>query len=204
MDNIYMVRQMRAVLIALVVLGLGLPQARTAPAVLPALSVDLSPAEQGLNASLDDQAHSFSGSIALSSPAYAKYEVFLRADDDTPWSTHISPDYFVFWGSGSGDFNISIIVPGGSANHTARIWVESRATYNDNEVASNISAPVFLTVGAMPASGDQTGTGDAHVGSPTGGPALLPAVVIAAMIIVVAVSAYGLSRRRRKRDGRAT
>jgi hypothetical protein len=195
---------MRAVLLALVVLALCLPPVRSAPAVLPVIKADLSPVEQSLNASSNTQNFSFSGRVALSSPAYVKYEVFLRACDDTPWSTHCSPDYFVFWGSGSGDFNISIVVPGGSAGHTAKIWVESRATFNDNEVAGNISAPVFLTIGAMPANGNQTGTGDARVGNASPGPALLPAVLIAAIIIVPAVSVYGFFRRRRKRDGGAT
>jgi hypothetical protein len=181
----------------------GVPPGQAAPAPKPSLKVDLWPAEQGLNASYDPQSLTFFGRITLDNVPYAKYEVFLKSCDNPSWATSCTPDYVTFWGTGSADFNISVTVPQLATRQTAKIWVESRATYEDTDVAGNVSGMIYLTVGTLPENGNVTHGGDAFFGPASGGISVLPMVLLAAVICVPVVCIYTVIRWRRKKKAKA-
>jgi hypothetical protein len=180
------------------------PTAAAAPSP-PALSVELRPAEQAVNASYEPQELTFHGRITLSNAPYSRYEVYLDACIEPGWSASCTPDYVTFWGEGSSDFSICVIVPQFAADKTARVWVESRATYEDVDVAGDISDSVYINVGKLPAA---TGGGGSAGGEPFfggvsgGGRAPDPVVLVAAVCLPAAliVAAVLWRRRRRRRE----
>ena len=169
----------------------------------PVLSVELRPAEQSLNASYEPQEVAFFGRITLSNAPYSRYEVYLDACIEPGWSASCTPDYVTFWGAGASDFSISVIVPQLAAGQTARVWVESRATYEDVDVAGDVSDSVYIKVGKLPANtgGGAGGGVEPFFGGVSGGgsapvyAAAAAAVCLAAVLIAAAV----LWRRRRRR-----
>ena len=182
----------------------GAPTGQAAPVPKPSLSVDLSPAEQAVNYSSYVQDIVFFGRISLDDVPYAKYEVFLRSHDNPTWATSCTPDYVVFWGTGSAVFNLTVRVPMAESNHTTKIWVESRATYEDTDIAGNISAPVFVTVGPLPANPNLTQNGDRFFGTVSGGSRTTTILLASVAIFVVVGFILGVVVWRRKRRGRMT
>jgi hypothetical protein len=156
--------------------------AATAPK--PTLAVELWPADQALNASYKTQEVTFFGRITLGNAPYSKYEVFLDACIDPGWSASCSPDYVTFWGDGSADFQISVTVPQLETDRTARVWVESRATYEDVDVAGNVSGMVHLSVGKLPGNGTGSGSGDRFFGAVSGGSGGTAVLLVSAAIFV--------------------
>ena len=175
-----------------------------APNPKPTLSVELGPAEQALNASYDPQEATFSGRITLGNAPYAKYEVFLDACNNPGWAASCTPDYLTFWGAGSAEFTINVTAPGRASGQTCRIWVESRATYEDVDVAGNISGSVYLTVGKLPENPNNTNTGTQFFGGVSSGSGTL-AVMLAAVVIFLVIGfilGFVVWRwRRRKKTG---
>jgi len=185
-------------------LSISISPGDAAPNPKPTLSVELGPAEQSLNASYDPQEVTFSGRITLGNAPYAKYEVFLDACDSPGWAASCTPDYLTFWGDGSAEFNINVTVPGRASGQTCRIWVESRATYEDVDVAGNISGSVYLTVGKLPENPDNTNTGNQFFGGVSGGSGTLGVMLAAVVIFLVIGFVLGFvvwRWKRRKRTG---
>ena len=177
-----------AVVSAAVIVGallLAAPRVQPAPVPKPTLAVELWPAEQALNASYEVREVTISGRMTLGNAPYAKYEVFLDACIDQGWAASCTPDYVTFWGDGASDFKISVTVPQLATDRTARIWVESRATYEDVDVAGNVSAPVYLTVGKLPGTGTDGGGGTFL--SPVSGGSGPPAVMLVAVAIFLVI-----------------
>jgi len=171
----------------------------------PTLSVELRPDEQNLNASYETQEVFIFGRITLGNAPYAKYEVFLDACIDPGWSASCTPDYVTFWGEGAADFKISVIVPFLETDRTARVWVESRATYEDVDVAGNVSGSVYITVGKLPGSGGSGGTGgEGFFGSVSGGSGPAPLLLAGTAVFLVIGSLLGFAfwRWRRKKAGK--
>jgi len=194
---------MRAAAVLIVLVLIGAPLAQAAPAPIPVLGVELWPADQSLNASYDAQETVFFGRITLENVPYAKYAVFLDACDNPSWATSCTPDYVTFWGSGSADFNISVRVPQITERKTAKIWVESRATYEDTDIAGNVSGMVYLTVGSLPVNTNIAQDGDPFFGGVSGGGSALPYVLVAVAVLLsvgLIVMAVVWRRRRRGRD----
>jgi len=176
-----------------------------APNPKPTLSVELAPAEQALNASYEAQVVTISGRITLGNAPYAKYEVFLDACSNPGWAATCTPNYVTFWGEGASDFQISVTVPQLATDQTCRIWIESRATYEDVDVAGNISGSVYVTVGKLPGTGNGTGTGGGtFFGTVSGGSGPLAVMLVAVAIFLVLGFILGFvvwRWKRRKRTG---
>lgn len=186
-------------LVMLAACALVLPAAAAAPSP-PVLSVELRPAEQAVNASYESQEVTIFGRITLGNAPYSKYEVFLDACIDPGWSASCTPDYVTFWGDGAADFKICVIVPQHASERTARVWVESRATYEDVDVAGDVSDSVQIHVGKLPANTAGGGGGEPFFGGVSGGgPALAYAIVAAAVCLPVALIAAAIAWRRRRR-----
>ena len=193
---------MRTAAILAAALILLAPLVQPAPAPKPSLKVDLWPGEQAVNYSSYVQDIVFFGRISLDDVPYAKYEVFLRSHDNPNWATSCTPDHVVFWGAGSAVFNLTVRVPMSAANQTAKIWVESRATYEDTDVAGNYSAPVFVTVGPLPANTNITQNGDRFFGGVSKGTGtttiLLASVAMFIFVGIIMGAAVWRWKRRRK------
>jgi len=171
----------------------------------PALSVELRPAEQSFNASYETQEVTFFGRITLSNAPYSKYEVFLDACSDPGWSASCTPDYVTFWGEGAADFKISVIVPHLATDRTARIWVESRATYEDVDVAGNVSGNVYITVGKLPENGGIGGNGGERFFGDVSGRSDPAPVILAGTAVFLAVGlilGFAFWRWRRNKAGK--
>ena len=181
---------------------IGAPTAWPAPPVKPVLKVELWPPEQSFGASYEPRDVKFGGRVTLDNAVYAKYEVFLESNDNPTWATSPTPDYVVFWGTGSADFNITVRIPAAAARQTAKIWVESRVTYEDVDVAGNISAPVYLSVGALPPNTNNTTTGGSSAGPAAGDIPAGPVLFLVVVICVPAICIWLLVRRLRKRGSR--
>jgi len=195
---------MRTAAILAAALILLAPLVQPAPAPKPSLKVDLWPGEQAVNYSSYVQDIVFFGRISLDDVPYAKYEVFLRSHDNPNWATSCTPDHVVFWGAGSAVFNLTVRVPMAESNHTTKIWVESRATYEDTDIAGNISAPVFVTVGPLPVNPNITQNGDRFFGPVSGGSRTATILLASVAIFVVVGFILGVLVWRRKGRGRMT
>ncbi len=177
--------------------------AQAAPPQTPALEAVLSPDSLTADASYNDQDVVFSDVISLSGTPYAKYEVFLESSASQPWAAICSPGYLTFWGDGSAPFNVTVRVPRLAAGQTARVWVESRATYEDTDFAGNISGSVHVTVGKLPQIPEGNGTGYPVFGTDFGkGSPVACTVLSLALVAVIAVLSVATCKLRGTRMGK--
>lgn len=185
---------MKTAIGALLLPLLFLPLAQAAP-VPVVLNIVLSPPEMSAAASYHDQFLLFNGTVVVEDPLNREFYVRLQPVITYPLGGTCSPDYIVFTGSGTVPFNCSVKVPAKSQSLDSVLFVNAQAHYHSDVIGTNQSQRVQITVGALPPA--TTPANDPLFGYSSSNVGMLPVIVLA-VVLVAAVSAWAAARRRRR------
>jgi hypothetical protein len=184
-------------LVPLLLLLFLLPGAQALGPGYPDLQIELTPPDRPVDWSPHNQNITFDGTVNVANPSNATIQVVLGGFCPI-WSAVCSPAFFALQDSGVQRFNLTIVVPGGTANRSTDAYVSGKTYFLGQQVATNRSPLVSIRVGAPPwnAGGENWAIVYAHDSQGQVLISLLAAIVILA---AVAVSGFALARRRRKR-----